>query len=48
MGNKRVTVQGLTVVSVDAEENVLLIRGGIPGPNGGLVIIRPARKSAKE
>jgi len=48
MGNKQVTVQGLTVVSVDAEENVLLIRGGIPGPNGGLVIIRPARKSAKE
>jgi len=48
MGNKQVTVQGLTVVSVDAEENLLLIKGGIPGPNGGLVIIRSARKSAKE
>ncbi len=48
MGNKRVTVQGLTVVSVDAEENVLLVSGGIPGPNGGLVVIRPTKKSAKE
>jgi len=48
MGNKQVTVQGLTVVSVDAEENVLLIKGGIPGPNGGLVIIRPAKKTTKE
>jgi len=48
MGHKRATVQGLTVVSVDVEENVLLIKGGVPGPNGGLVIIRPARKSARE
>ncbi len=48
MGNKRVTIQGLTVLAVDAEENLLLIKGSIPGPNGGLVIIRPTKKSSKE
>lgn len=44
MGNKRVTVQSLTVVRVDAERNMLVVRGAIPGPKGGLVIVREARK----
>jgi len=43
MGNERVTVKRLRVVRVDAERNLLLIRGAIPGPNGGLVTIRGAK-----
>lgn len=45
MGNKRVTVQGLEVVSVDSEKGVLIIKGAIPGANGGDVIIRPSVKA---
>ncbi|MEA3335847.1 MAG: 50S ribosomal protein L3 [Chloroflexota bacterium] len=44
MGNRRVTVQSLTVVRVDAEREMLVVQGGIPGPKGGLVMIREARK----
>lgn len=43
MGNCRVTVKRLPVFSVDEERNVLLIRGSVPGPNGGLLIIREAK-----
>ncbi len=39
MGAKKVTVRGLTVVRVDAERNLLLIKGAIPGANGGLVTV---------
>jgi len=39
MGGERVTMQGLTVVRADAEKNVLLVKGAVPGANGGLVII---------
>lgn len=42
MGNKRVTVQGLTVVETRPEENLVLIAGAVPGPVGGLVLIRKA------
>jgi large subunit ribosomal protein L3 len=42
MGNKRITVKGLRVVDVRSEENILLISGSIPGPIGGMVIIRKA------
>lgn len=45
MGNKRVTVQGLEVISVDAEKGVLVIKGAIPGANGGDVIVRPSVKA---
>lgn len=45
MGNKRVTVQGLEVVSVDAEKGILVIKGAIPGANGGDVIVRPSIKA---
>jgi large subunit ribosomal protein L3 len=44
MGNRRVTVHGLTVVRVDAERDMLVVRGAIPGPQGGLVMVREARK----
>jgi len=40
-GNQRVTVRNQKVVSVDAEQNLLVIRGAVPGPNGGYVIVRP-------
>jgi large subunit ribosomal protein L3 len=43
MGAARLTVRGLTVVSVDAEKNLLLVRGAIPGPTGGLLTIRKGR-----
>jgi len=45
MGNKRVTTHNLRVVRVDTERNVLLIRGAVPGPKGGDLIIRPAVKN---
>lgn len=45
MGNKRVTVQGLEVISVDAEKGLLVIKGAIPGANGGDVIVRPSIKA---
>ncbi len=44
MGAERVTVQNLTVVKMDTERNLLFIRGGIPGANKGLVLIRHAVK----
>jgi large subunit ribosomal protein L3 len=40
MGNRRVTQKGLEVVSVDAKENLLLVRGSVPGPQGGIVEVR--------
>ena len=45
MGNVRRTVQNLQVVRVDAERNLLLIRGAVPGHKGGKVIVRPAIKA---
>jgi large subunit ribosomal protein L3 len=44
MGHERVTAQSLKVVLVDAERNLLGVRGAIPGPKGGLVMIHEARK----
>jgi large subunit ribosomal protein L3 len=44
MGHERVTIQALKVVLVDAERNLLGIRGAVPGGKGGLVIIKEARK----
>ena len=46
MGNERVTVQNLKVVLVDAEKNLLAVKGAIPGAKNGLVIVREARKSS--
>ncbi len=44
MGDDRVTAQNLNVVLVDVERNLLGVRGSVPGPRGGLVIIKDARK----
>ena len=45
MGNARSTVQNLEVVRVDAERNLLLIKGAVPGHKGGRVIVRPSIKA---
>lgn len=46
MGDARVTVKGLTVVQIDAERNLLLVRGAVPGASGSLVVIRLQQGSA--
>ncbi len=43
-GGERVTIQNLEVVKVDAERNLLMIKGAIPGANGSLVMVRNAVK----
>jgi len=48
MGGGRVTAKNLRVVKVDAEKNLLYIRGAVPGPNNGYVAIRRAKRGAKE
>ena len=45
MGAERVTTQSLQIVRVDQENNVLLVKGAVPGPAGGDVIVRPAVKA---
>ncbi|RUO39300.1 50S ribosomal protein L3 [Aliidiomarina taiwanensis] len=45
MGNVRVTVQSLEVVRVDAERNLLLVKGAVPGASGGDIIVKPAVKA---
>ena len=45
MGNKRITIQNLEVVRVDAENNLLLIKGSVPGPKKSLVTIKEAVKA---
>jgi large subunit ribosomal protein L3 len=46
-GNSRTTVQNLTVHAIDADKGLLLIKGAVPGPNGGLILVRSAAKGAK-
>lgn len=43
-GNENVTIQNLKIVKVDTERNVILIKGAVPGPNGGLVTVKQAVK----
>ncbi|OPL07726.1 MAG: 50S ribosomal protein L3 [delta proteobacterium ML8_F1] len=45
MGNEKVTVQNLEVVRVDAEKNLLLVKGGTPGPKGGILTIKKTVKN---
>jgi large subunit ribosomal protein L3 len=47
MGNDRVTVQNLRVVSIDPERNLILVKGAIPGPTNGPVMVRKAIKAKK-
>ncbi|MFY9286294.1 MAG: 50S ribosomal protein L3, partial [Tissierellaceae bacterium] len=44
MGNERVTVQNLEIVRVDADKNLILVKGGIPGPKKGLITIKATTK----
>ena len=39
LGNERVTVQNLSVVKVDAEKNIIAVKGAVPGPKGGIVVL---------
>lgn len=45
LGTDTVTVQNLTVAKVDAENNIIAVKGAIPGPNGGIVIVRNSVKA---
>ena len=47
MGNEQVTVQNLDVVKVDSELNMIVVRGAIPGPKGGIVVIKNTVKNNK-
>ena len=47
MGSVKVTVQNLEVVKVDADKNLILVKGAIPGPKGSMVTIKEAVKSSK-
>lgn len=48
MGGAQTTIQGLKIIRVDSERNILLIKGAIPGPNGSLVIVKKTVKRAKQ
>lgn len=45
LGAERVTVQNLEIIKVDAGRNLLAVKGAIPGPKGGLVVVKPSTKS---
>ena len=47
MGNKRITIQNLEIVRVDVENNLLLVKGAVPGPKKSLVTIKETVKSGK-
>jgi large subunit ribosomal protein L3 len=44
MGNEQVTVRNLEIIDVDTEDNVLVVKGAVPGPNGGYVVVRRAKR----
>jgi len=43
-GVQRVTVRNLEIIGVDAEDNVMMVKGAVPGPNGGYVIVRRSKR----
>ena len=43
-GNEKVTIRNLRLVKIDADNHLILVRGAVPGPNGGLIFIRPTNK----
>jgi large subunit ribosomal protein L3 len=47
MGDERVTVQNLEIVEVDADQNLLAVRGSVPGAKGGILLIKSAYKSRR-
>jgi large subunit ribosomal protein L3 len=44
MGNEKVTVRNLEIIDVDTEDNVLVVKGAVPGPNGGYVVVRRSKR----
>jgi large subunit ribosomal protein L3 len=48
MGNERVTVQNLRIVSIDTERNLIMVKGAVPGPTKGMLIVRKAVKAKKK
>ncbi len=48
MGDERVTVKGLTVARVDVENNLLMVRGAVPGANGSVVLVRKSDRQKKQ
>ena len=44
MGDARVTVRNLEIIDVDTEDNVLIVKGAVPGPNGSYVVVRRAKR----
>jgi large subunit ribosomal protein L3 len=48
MGDERVTIKGLTVARVDTENNLLMIRGAVPGANGSVVVVQKADRQKKK
>ena len=42
--HERVTVRNLEIIDVDTEDNVLVVKGAVPGPNGGYVVVRRAKR----
>lgn len=44
LGNERVTVQGLQIVKADPESDLIMVKGSVPGPNGGIVVIKQSTK----
>jgi large subunit ribosomal protein L3 len=44
MGNAQTTVRNLEVIEVDTEDNVLIVKGAVPGPNGGYVLVRRSKR----
>jgi len=47
MGVERVTIQNLTVVRIDLDQNIILVKGGLPGPKGGLLILKNTVKGRR-
>ena len=44
MGTDNVTVRNLEIIEVDVEDNVILVKGAVPGPNGGYVVLRRSKQ----
>jgi large subunit ribosomal protein L3 len=48
MGNARITTRNLRILGVDKDENLLVVEGSVPGPNGGYIVISKAKKPPRE
>jgi len=47
MGHQRKTIQNLKVIAIDKEQGLLLVKGGVPGPETGYVVVRKATKAVQ-